>query len=242
VGAYDSNLIENPLLNRSQEACGVPYDFTPPCPPTLEVDPDCEAQIDLLSWYGSHDCSDDVMDYVIYWAPFMGDTLAPYDTLFHNGIDVDSTFIFNLLKDEGTIAGCFAITALDSLIEGPSNELTQNESELSNIVCVDNCPFYFMPNVFTPNDDLVNDTLVPLSWKFIESVDFRVYNRWGTEVFVTQDPELNWDGRDKKSGERLLDGVYFYTLLLNTIRLEGIIPEKFNGQIHIMGSRSSIND
>ena len=240
-GAYDSNLIQNPLHNRSQEACGVPYDFTPPCPPNLEVDDDCEAQMDLLSWFGSHECSDDVMGYNIYWGQFQDDTLELYATYDHvEGLELDSTFVFNFEQNEGTIAGCFAITALDSLLVGPNGDYRRNESEFSNIVCVDNCPFYFLPNVFTPNEDQVNDTFVPLPWKFIESVDFRVYNRWGTEVFVTEDPEINWDGRDKESGEKLVDGVYFYVLTLNTIRLEGIVPEKFNGQIQILGSRSSI--
>ena len=183
------------------------------------------------------------MAYNIYWGQFLGDTLELYATYDHlEGLELDSTFVFNFEQNEGTIAGCFAVTALDSLLVGPDGDYRRNESEFSNIVCVDNCPFYFLPNVFTPNEDQVNDTLVPLPWKFIASVNFRVYNRWGTEVFMTEDPEINWDGRDKESGEKLVDGVYFYTLTLNTIRLEGIVPEKFNGQIQILGSRSSIVD
>ena len=171
-----------------------------------------------------------------------GDTLVPYDTLSHDGIEVDSTFIFNYGQVEGTIAGCFAITALDSLLEGPSGELRQNESEFSNIVCVDNCPFYFLPNVFTPNEDQINDTFKPMPWKFVDSIDFKVYNRWGIEVYNTVDPDINWDGRDMESGEKLVDGVYFYTLIINTIRLEGIVPEHVNGQIQILGSRGSTVD
>jgi gliding motility-associated-like protein len=240
-GRYDSEYIENPLLNRSQEACAKPFDFTAPCPPVLSVDADCPLEIDLISWGGAHDCADDVMGYVLYWAPFEGDTLREYAVFdYEEGWGLDSTFTFNEGGSEGTIAGCFAVTALDSLLVGPTGELRRNESELSNIVCVDNCPFYFLPNVFTPNKDMLNDVFRSFQWKFIESIDLVIYNRWGIEVFKTTDPDINWDGRHFESGEVLPDGVYFYTLVANTIRLEGIIPDKFAGEIQILGSRSSI--
>ena len=242
-GAYDSNLIENPLLNTSQENCGTPYDFTPPCPPTLLIDDDCAEQVDLLNWSGAHECADDVMGHVLYWAPFLGDTLQPYAYFnYEEGYELDSSFVFNEHGVEGTIAGCFAVTSLDSLLMGPGGELRRNESDFSNIVCVDNCPFYFLPNVFTPNLDLVNDIYRPHPWKFIESVEFIVFNRWGTEVFRTNDPNINWDGTERETGEVLSDGVYFYTLTANTIRLEGIVPEKFTGEIQILGSSGTIDE
>ena len=242
-GAYDSNLVENPLLNRSQESCDRPFDFTAPCPPILEIDDDCPEQVNYLNWFGSHDCADDVMGYILYWAPFLGDTLKPYHT-FDFEIDgvLDSTFIFNEDSIEGTIAGCFAVTALDSLIEGPNGDLRRNESEFSNIICIDNCPFYFLPNVFTPNDDDVNDIFHPFSYKFIDSIELIVFNRWGVEVFRTNDPDINWDGTEKESGEVLSDGIYFYTLTAYTIRLEGIVPEKFTGEIQILDSKGQIDE
>jgi gliding motility-associated-like protein len=240
-GRYDSEYIENPLLNSSQSTCSTPYDYTPPCPPALEIEDDCAQEIDLLSWSGAHECADDIMGYVLYWAPFEGDTLQPYAEFnFVEGWELDSTFIFNDDNSEGTIAGCFAVTALDSLLVGPSGEMRRNESEFSNIVCVDNCPFYFLPNVFTPNGDSLNDMFIPFQWKFIHSIDLVIYNRWGIEVFKTDDPNINWDGRHYVSGEDLPDGVYFYTLIANTIRLEGIVPERFSGEIQILGSKGSI--
>ena len=242
-GMYDSNLIENPLLNRSQESCGTPYDYTPPCPPILEVEADCEEQIDLLNWFGAHDCSDDVMGYVLYWAPTLYDTLQPYATFdFVEGVELDSTFTFNEDGIEGTIAGCFAVTSLDSLMIGPTGDLRRNESEFSNIVCADNCPYFFLPNVFTPNDDLQNDVYKSLPWKFIDSVELLIYDRWGIEVYRTTDPDINWDGKYAQSGEQLSDGVYFYSVIVNTIRLEGIVPESFNGEIHIFDSHESIDE
>lgn len=235
-GHYDSPQIANPLLNRSQTACATPYDFTPPGPPTLVVDADCAEERDFLVW-SKDSLSDDVMGYILYWAPTDTSELEPY--AIFDFVD-DTSYVFNEEPEEGTIAGCFAVTALDSLLVRPDGELRRNQSQLSNVVCVDNCPFYFLPNVFTPNNDSSNDMYEPFPWKFVESVDFVVFNRWGVEVFRTSDPDINWGGIYFESGEVLPDGVYFYTATVFTIRLEGIVPEKFAGEIHILGSRNSI--
>ncbi|PCJ80733.1 MAG: hypothetical protein COA49_07855 [Bacteroidetes bacterium] len=240
-GAYDGTEVESPLLNASQTTCATPYDFTPPCPPTLEVDADCIEEIDVINWWGSEECSDDVMGYILYWSPFEGDTLRPYAWFdFEEGLDLDTTFIFNENEIEGSIAGCFAVTALDSLIAGPGGDLRRNESEFSNVECVDNCPFYFLPNIFTPNQDGTNDLFRSFPWKFIDSVDVVIHNRWGEAVFSTHDPDVNWDGTHFESGELLPDGVYYYTAIAYTRRLSGIVPEKFSGNIQLAGGRGII--
>ena len=120
--------------------------------------------------------SDDVMGYILYWAPTDTSALEPYAVF---DFASDTNYVFNESPDEGTIAGCFAVTALDSLLVGPNGELRRNESEFSNVVCVDNCPFYFLPNIFTPNGDFSNDLFQPFPWKFVQSVEFVVHNRWG---------------------------------------------------------------
>jgi gliding motility-associated-like protein len=147
-------------------------------------------------------------------------------------------FLWNEQGELGTIAGCFAMTALDSLLPGPDGTLRQNESALSETICVDNCPFYFLPNVFSPNDDGMNDTFQAFPWKFIDHVDVRIYNRLGEEVFQTQDPAVNWTGEHQAGGspstERAADGVYFYSARVFTIRLSGIVEEHFSGELHLM--------
>jgi hypothetical protein len=45
-------------------------------------------------------------------------------------------------------ARCYKISAVDR---------TGNESELSEPACNDNCPYYELPNVFSPNGDFCND-------------------------------------------------------------------------------------
>ena len=48
--------------------------------------------------------------------------------------------------------------------------------------------------MFTPNLDQVNDTFRAFPWKFIDSVDVRIYSRLGEEVHQTNDPDVNWNG------------------------------------------------
>lgn len=68
--------------------------------------------------------------------------------------------------------------------------------------------FVFVPNVFSPNGDGVNDTFGPLSKKHSEFLDFRVYDRWGNLIFESPDASTEWDGSYK--GKFLNPGVYVY--------------------------------
>ncbi|MEO8583222.1 MAG: kelch repeat-containing protein [Flavitalea sp.] len=54
----------------------------------------------------------------------------------------------------------------------------------------------FIPTAFTPNGNNVNDLLRPLG--NIGTIEyFKVYNRWGTMVFQTNEISNGWDGRYK---------------------------------------------
>ena len=61
------------------------------------------------------------------------------------------------------------------------------------------------PNIFTPNSDGFNDVFVPMEIKNIANGVFSVYNRWGKEVYASQELEFGWDGSN------VSDGVYYYS-------------------------------
>ncbi len=65
----------------------------------------------------------------------------------------------------------------------------------------------FLPTAFTPNNDGVNDVLFVRS-NFISTLDLHIYNRWGQEVFKTNNQAIGWDGTFK--GERLSPDVFGY--------------------------------
>ncbi|MGM0581411.1 MAG: gliding motility-associated C-terminal domain-containing protein [Bacteroidota bacterium] len=52
---------------------------------------------------------------------------------------------------------------------------------------------FFVPSAFTPNQDARNEEIKVVG-KFIEEVEFSVYNRWGTLIFRSNSLEVGWDG------------------------------------------------
>lgn len=226
IGAYSLDGIVNPIENWSQEVCGIPTDLTPPCPPTLSISGDCELEETYLNWTNPNSsCSDDVMSYNLYFAPFEGDSL---ELLTSFNSEFDTSFVH---ADRGSIAGCYYVTAIDSAQYG-------NESSPSNIACIDNCAgLYELPNVFTPDGSGENDLFHPiLPYKFVESIELKIFNRWGDLVFETNDPAINWDGYNLDN-KQCSDGVYFYTITVYEIKLAGLIPRKFQGNITIINSK-----
>jgi adhesin/invasin len=55
----------------------------------------------------------------------------------------------------------------------------------------------YVPKIFTPNGDGVNDLLKPILVGIPVFHYFSVYNRWGNLVFTTNDAGAGWDGRFK---------------------------------------------
>jgi len=240
LGRYDDPTTEVPLVNVSQEACATPFDFTAPCAMQLDVDAHCDVERDTLRWSRAPGCtSDDIVGYRIYWAPFEGDSLQLWRQVNEAS---DTLAVFNEDDSLGTIAGCFWVAALDSLMPGPDGSLRRNEGIGGDTVCVDNCPYYFLPNVFSPNDDGHNDLFMAFPWKFIDSVHVVIHNRWGEPVFETRDPDVRWDGTYLDTGELLPDGVYFYSATAYTRRLAGIVPERFSGSLHLVEGRTQTTD
>lgn len=67
----------------------------------------------------------------------------------------------------------------------------------------------FLPSAFSPNNDGINDILFVRS-NFIDAMEILIYDRWGEEVFASNDQNIGWDGTYK--GKALAPDVYAYTL------------------------------
>ena len=69
----------------------------------------------------------------------------------------------------------------------------------SQVISLERLPLISIPNSFTPNGDGLND-LFQVTGKFIQSSEITIFNRWGTAVYYTTEPE-GWDGsiKDKKA-------------------------------------------
>jgi gliding motility-associated-like protein len=100
--------------------------------------------------------------------------------------------------------------------------------------CIDNCADYELPNVFTPGGDLINDLFGPGTFKYVESVDVKIYNRWGLLLFETTDPAVNWDGTYSVTKADVPDGTYYFIATVNEIRLQGIVPRHLHGFVQLI--------
>lgn len=221
-GSYSAPGYVSPLINYSQIACAEPIDNEAPCPPVLTVVPDCQLVSNYLSWTNpNHSCADDVVQYTLLFSP---DGITDYSVLATINGAGDTSFVHSGM---GTIAGCYAVLATDS---------NGNSSAYSNVVCVDitSCNPYVLPNVFSPNGDGHNDLFIPFPYDFVESVDMVIFNRWGTKVFTTHDPDINWDGRNQTSKQECATGVYYYVCDVYEQKLEGIVKRTITGFVHLL--------
>ena len=226
IGSYSAEDLRDTLVNFSQIHTGIPKDLQAPCtPPNRLIEGDCNLDQTTIRWNNPNNfCEgvDDVLGYHIYYAPQLGQTTELVQV---NASADDTIYVASNLE---SIAGCYFVTAIDSF---------DNESETGEALCIDNCPIYELPNVFTPGNDGTNDYFIPFPYKFIESINITIYNRWGNVLFESTDPDINWDGTDMRGGNPVPDGTYFYVCTVNEIRLVGIVAREIRGSFTIIRER-----
>lgn len=253
-GTYGNDSIPEPLINDSQIACAQPNDTVPPCTPVVSaVLENCEEWLEgrdclfdvyqnTLSWTDDRDsaCQDDIRLYRVYFS----ETGTDYELLIETR---DTVFIH---QDLPSFRGCYQVAAIDR---------SGNESTRSEPVCNDNCPYYELPNLFTPNNDGRNDVFRPYynysevfmdntqlfdlgrCPRFVQAVDVKIYNRWGDLVYTYSSREnredgiyINWDGRSN-DGTFLETGYYFYAA---DVEFDMLDPERrfqvVKGWVHLL--------
>jgi gliding motility-associated-like protein len=222
-GGYSAPGFINPIINYSEEQCAVPIDSVPPCAPVLDVHNICNTPdfalsgfVNQLIWtFADPSCATDVIYYLIYNS--ISGVQQLVDTIHDPFI---KTFTDTL---DQTVAACYTVFAVDSNL---------NVSDASNLVCVDNCPLYQLPNVFTPNGDGHNDTYHPfLPIRFVDKVNMKIFDQWGDEVFATTDPLIGWNGKNQKTGKDSPAAVYYY--VCDVFSQQQKVGETLSGYIHL---------
>lgn len=95
------------------------------------------------------------------------------------------------------------------------NSLPCYDTAYKNITVLYNC-YIDVPTAFTPNGDGLNDYLYPLNAYKARNLEFKVYNRWGQEVFATKDWTRKWDGTTKGNAQAP-GGVYAWYLTYTNV-------------------------
>jgi hypothetical protein len=255
-GIYGNSAIHEPLENFSQVICIKPDDDGKPCPPVLSI-----TMVDCDELFSTAQCA--VKDYSnrISWTTDCAYQVNSYRIYASSGVDNEFVLLAGNVKDTFYIdknlpsfARCYRVAAVDA--EG-------TESEQSEIVCNDNCPYFELPNIFSPNGDGCNEYFSaygpfnPLNQnapescalgdsnyskcaRFVQQVTVSIFNRWGKEVYTYSSGigensiYINWDGKDN-DGTMLSSGVYFYLARVNFDTLEDNERDKtFKGWVHLV--------
>lgn len=276
-GSYGNDdsrvLAEEPLRNVSQINCAIPVVIEPPCAPDITAfeDPckdffdqfECSSTVfsNTVRWSNpGGTCESDIKGYYLFRSSTRDNREEVYlpVTKTVNGREEPILYTETVAVVEGLAAygNCYRVQAVDR---------SDRRSPLSDPVCVDGCPYYELPNVFTPNGDKCNDLFSAFGVKFdviedsqcetptneeyqkkcarfVDRVDFNVFNRWGKKVYdyVGQRGNensiyINWDGRDS-SGKELATGIYFYSadVTFSSTEPGGKTVKKFKGWVHLV--------
>ena len=221
IGYYSEEGLPTHIENWSQIASGIPLDTIPPCV-KLNLISDCDNAVNKLQWYPDTVCGLDISKYQIYYSETIDGELQML-------AETEPTVLEYEHHPTIGMAGCYVVTATD---------FAGNTGTTDQRTCIDNCEYYRLPNVFTPNGDGLNDVFHPYPYQFVDHIDMTITNRWGKVVYKTNDPDINWDGNDQQSGTKLPDGVYFYRCTVYEYRLTGLEDRELEGFITIITDKT----
>lgn len=97
------------------------------------------------------------------------------------------------LWQDGSTASNFTVKEAGTY----SVTLTIDQCVSSHTVTIvfDNCEAILeMPNAFTPNNDTKNDLFTPIRVFGITSMQTVIYNRWGENIYTTNNLNIEWNG------------------------------------------------
>jgi gliding motility-associated-like protein len=120
-------------------------------------------------------------------------------TIFENA---NSSFSYQLPFQEGT----YTIQLVSSTDLGCTDSLALTATVMNNIAV-------YIPNSFTPDANEFNTVFFPVfSTGFIpKGYQFTIFNRWGEEIFFSNDHTAFWDGA-MADGTDCPDGIYNYLI------------------------------
>lgn len=130
----------------------------------------------------------------------MDDSLRAYlpkDTSACNGSD----FTLTLKGNPDTVTWQDGTLSFSHPVPQPGGTYTAiakngcGADTLTSVVSFGECACnLLMPNAFTPNGDGINDIFRPLNFCRMSAYVLQIFDRYGVQVFRSEDPNAGWDG------------------------------------------------
>jgi gliding motility-associated-like protein len=133
------------------------------------------------------------------------DNSGNFNTIDHSRNIKDTTYIDNQTDLNSLNEYCYRIIAHRNI--PATDSMATDVTSMSNMACTPSHLFVWVPNVFSPNGDGVNDVFT-IKGLYIKECRMRIYDRWGTKVFESNDINNGWNGR-YKNGKPLMDAYKF---------------------------------
>lgn len=170
---------------------------------------------------------------------FSNNIVMCQDDDLHLDVDITGgtgTYLYEWRKDNIPISGEEILVVQDQDVS-ENDYVLEVTDECGSVaykeftIRVDHCE---VPNIFTPNDDGLNDYFYFKSKDVEVNIRVRIMDRWGNLVYKNENYEhcnLDgiecWDGKNYISDKDCEEGVYFYTIEYNDGRL-------LKGTFHLM--------
>jgi len=107
-----------------------------------------------------------------------------------------------------------------------------NCTEYDTFILRKDCgPSLFIPNAFSPNRDGLNDVFLPVSENLV-NFKMLILNRWGEEVFLTQDILVGWDG--KYNNTDCSQDIYTYLIWFSFLENGVVQNGTTKGTLHLL--------
>ncbi len=158
-------------------------------------------------------------DIVIVAAPSLTNVTVSQTILLGSSVQLnaDNALQYRWVPNDGTLSN----PDINNPVAKPLVTTTYTVYGMSLYGCVDSAQVTIsidngnsggIPTAFTPNNDGRNDVFRPVGMQFRNIVEFRVYNRWGQQVFYSNSMDHGWDGTF--NGVPQETGDYFYQIIV----------------------------
>lgn len=147
---------------------------------------------------------------------------ATFQWNFGDGNGSDLVHPCNTYDDWGTYTVCLVAIAQDGCSDTACQTIRVRDQVL-----------LYVPNTFTPEGNDMNEIFIPVLTSGFDRTgpyEFKIYNRWGHEIFNTNSYTEGWDGTYQ--GVKVQLGTYVWTLKFKDSQNNEIY--EFNGHVNLI--------